>query len=197
MRLSVVVLVSFSMFCSCASVDKTLRYGFLPGSDYEFFAPLNPVDLKGRRYALKVVDGRTGDRISCSGATISRDSELEGATGYDFFVNYLRTMIEANGGVVDQSSTDVIEVRLTVLSANMGRLFEGAVWGYAEFHSSHKGQSKVYCSAMRDGDPGAPADKWSVDTRRGAFRKMVAGAARKALEDFMRDLAKLQNVNAV
>ena len=63
MKFLFAMVVSFTLLCSCASVDKTLRYGFLPGSDYEFYAPLNPVDLKGRRYGIKVVDDRTGDKI--------------------------------------------------------------------------------------------------------------------------------------
>ena len=41
---------------------STLHYGYLPGGDYQYYSPLSPVDLRGERFRLEVVDDRKGFR---------------------------------------------------------------------------------------------------------------------------------------
>jgi len=171
---------------------STLHYGYLPGGDYKYYTPLSPVDLKGERYRLEVIDGRRGFGVSCSNFRIDRNTELEGATGFDFFSSYVRAMIEANNGIVDPNSNNILTVELTGLSA----LYQGygyvRVYGLVEFHASLGPFQKTYCSQMADGDEGAPVGKYAFDTRKGALRKMVSGSTRRALEDFVHDLSEIR-----
>ena len=175
------------LLLSCSSAVKTLKYGYLPGSNYQYYSPLDPVDLQGHPYRLVISDGRSGNSISCSSITVPRDTELEGAAGYDFFSNYARAMIEANNGVVDSMAMDIIEIQLRALSGNLKGFVYGHIWGMVEFDARVGQLRKTYCSAMRDGDKDAPLGAFSADTRKGAFRKLVSGSARRALEEFIHD----------
>jgi hypothetical protein len=171
---------------------NTLHYGYLPGGDYQYYAPLSPVDLKGERFRLEVIDNREGFNISCSNFRIDRNTELEGSTGFDFFSAYVRAMIEENKGIVDQTSNNIIRLELSGLSAEYQGYGYVRVYGLVEFHAALGDFHRAYCSQMADGDDGAPVGKYSFDTRKGALRKMVSGATRRALEEFMHDLVDIQ-----
>jgi len=176
---------------------STLHYGYLPGGDYEYYSPLKPVDLGGEKYKLEVIDKRRGFDISCSSFQIDRNTELEGSTGYDFFSAYTRAMIEANNGVIDPNSNKVIRVELTGLSAEYQGFGYVRVYGLVEFNVSFDGFQKNYCSVMADGDDDAPVGKFSVDTRKGALRKLVSGSTRRALEEFLHDLAAIKKESEI
>jgi len=45
---------------------------------------------------------------------------------------------------------------------------------------------------MADGDKDAPVGKYSFQTRKSALRKMVSASTRRAIEQFMHDLARIQ-----
>lgn len=122
---------------------------------------------------------------------LPRDTELEGETGFDYFTNYMQAMIVANNGVVDQKAEKTINVKLTALSGDLRAVVYGHVYGFAQFDVSVGNLKKTYCSAMAEGDKDAPVGSFSVDTRKGAFRKLVSASTRKALEEFMHDLARI------
>jgi len=171
---------------------ETIHYGYLPGGDYQYYKPLKQEDLGGEKFKLEIMDNRKGFSIACSNFRLDRNTELEGETGYDFFRAYLSAMIEANNGVIDPTSDKIIRVELTGLSA----LYQGFgyvhVYGMVEFNAFVEDFQKSYCSVMVDGDEDAPLGKFAFDTRKGALRKMVSGASRRALEEFVHDLAKFK-----
>jgi hypothetical protein len=169
---------------------NTMKYGWLPGGDYEYYEPLNAVDLEWERIRLEVIDGREGFAVSCFGIPLDRNTELEGPTGFDFFRSYLQAMIEANNGVVDPASTNVVHVELKALSAEIFGYGYARVYGLVEFRASFGGIQKTYCSAMADGDEGAPLGKYSFTTRKTALRTMASASTRRALEQLMCDLLK-------
>ena len=171
---------------------STLHYGYLPGGDYQYYAPLSRVDLKGERFRLEVVDDRKGFEISCSNFRLDRNTELEGSTGFDYFSAYVRAMIESNNGIIDQNSNNIVRVALSGLSAEYQGVVYVRVYGLLEFHAAIGNFQKTYCSQMADGDEGAPVGKFAFDTRKGALRKMVSGSTRRALEEFMHDLMEIQ-----
>ena len=123
---------------------------------------------------------------------MDRNTELEGSTGFDYFSAYVRAMIEANNGIIDQNSNNIIRVDLSGLSAEYQGFGYVRVYGLVEFHAAIGDFHKTYCSQMADGDDGAPVGKYAFDTRKGALRKMVSGSTRRALEEFMRDLMEIQ-----
>lgn len=174
----------------CATSGSSPKYGYLPGDDYTYYAALKPVDLEKRHFRVVVTDARSSTSIGCSGIALPRNTELEGQKGIAFFSTYLRKMIESNNGIVDDASTDVIDVRLKGLSGELTGFLYITVWGLVEFEVARGSQVKYYCSAMSDGDPGAPLGKTSVDTRTGAFRKMVSASTRQAIDVLMVDLAR-------
>ena len=188
----VLLLISLFMMVSCGSAQKTLKYGFLPGGDYQYYAPNRPVDLKGRQYNLNIIDDRNGNRISCSDMILPRDTELEGYRGLSFFTHYLKAMIKSNNGTIDPTAGTTVNVKLKGLSGELRAAVYGHVYGLVEFEVDMEGLNKTYCSSMVDGDPDAPVGKFSVDTRKGAFRKLVSGSTRRALEAFMHDLVYAQ-----
>ena len=160
---------------------STLHYGYLPGGEYKYYAPSSRVDLRGERFRLEITDDRRGFAISCSNFRIDRNTELEGSKGFDFFSSYVRAMIEANNGIVDPDSDNVIMVNLTGLSAEYQGFGYARVYGLVEFNVVVEGYRKAYCSQMADGDEGAPVGKYTFATRKGAMRKMVSGSTRRVL----------------
>ena len=190
-RIGLYLLILFFL-ASCSSVTKTLKYGYLPGSDYQYYSPVKPVDLKGKKFNLIVADARNKNMISCFGVSIPRDTELEGKTGYDFFSKYFQAMIEANNGIIDPLAQEIIHVQLTGLSGDLKGFVSGHVAGFVEFNIVASEYKKSFCSTMYDGDKDAPLGKYSVDTRKGAFRKIVSASARKAIEEFLNDFAHVQ-----
>ena len=190
MRWLLIIIVAF-VLCACSSVTNTLKYGYLPGSKYQYYTPLNPVDLKGKSYRLTISDRRTSNRISCTEIILPRDTELEGDIGFDYFSNYLKAMIEENNGKIDQENGQEIKIELLGISNQLHGFAYLRIWGLVEFSASVDGNEKAYCSAMGDGDHDAPVGKFSVDTRKGASRKLVSGSVRRAFEEFMHDLSKM------
>ena len=144
---SALALVFLLILTSCASVGHTLKYGFLPGGDYQYYSPMSPVDLHGNRYKLVITDERKGNTIQCTSITLPRDTELEGATGFDYFSNYMRAMIEANNGVVDQNAGKTINVKLSGLSGELRAIVYGHVYGLVQFDVAIDGFKKTFCSS--------------------------------------------------
>jgi hypothetical protein len=136
------VLLGVILLISLSGCYNVLHYGYLPGGHYKYYAPITPVDLQGQRFRLEVIDGRRGFNISCWPSLIDRNTELEGATGYDFFSAFVRAMIEANHGVVDPKAEKVIRIELTGLSAHYQGYGYVHVYGLVEFNAFVEGFHK-------------------------------------------------------
>jgi hypothetical protein len=185
-----IVVISCCLIYSCGTAVKTLKYGYLPGGDYQYYAPIEKSDLKGKSYNLVITDDRSGvSQISCSDIILDRNTELEGDDGFNFFSKYCRAMIEANNGIIDQDAQETIHIKLKGLSAQYYGFGFLKVHGLVEFDVILDNFEKTYCSDMVDGDEDAPLKATSITTRKGALKKMVSGSTRRALEMFTRDLA--------
>jgi len=185
-----IVVLLFCFLCSCGSVGKTLKHGYLPGGDYQYYSPIKKSDLKGRSYRLVIFDDRSElSQVSCSDIILDRNTELEGSKGLNFFSAYCRAMIEANNGIINQYAQNTIHFKLKGLSAQYYGFGFVKVHGLVEFDVSFNEIQKTYCSDMADGDEDAPLKATSLTTRKGALRKMVSGSTRRALEMFIHDLS--------
>jgi hypothetical protein len=182
------VLAAFLLFVNCGS-NNFLKYGYLPGGDYKYYAPINKVDLKGRSIYYIVNDKRNGiNKIECSGSELDRKTELEGNLGLDYFTNYLKAMTESNNGKVSTDAVDTIKVDLLAISCQIYGFGFLRVFGDTKFKIEYKDISREYCAEISDGDKDSPLGLMSWDSRRGALRKLASASARKALEKFMIDL---------
>ncbi len=189
-----VVLLSL-LILMASGCGEILYYGYLPGGDFQYYAPHNKIDLEGEHFRLEVLDERHGFGMSCVEFRVDRNTELEGAKGFEFFSAYVRAMIEANNGVIDHESEKIITIKLTGLSAQLIGFGYVKVYGLVEFNATVNDFHSSYCSSMVDGDADAPAGKFSIATRKGALRKMVSGSTRRALEAFIKDLASMKRKN--
>lgn len=184
------VFFSCLLLCSCSSGGNVLKYGFLPGGDYQYYAPIEQTDLKKTKYNLIISDERSGiNKINCSDISLDRNTELEGPNGFEFFKNYCRAMFKANNGIIESTSENDIYIKLKGLSAQYYGFVFVKIYGLVEFEVVSKNLSNTYCSEMKDGDNDAPLKTASFDTRKGALRKMASGTTRRALEKFMHDLS--------
>jgi hypothetical protein len=164
--------------------------GFLPGTDYKYFMPLQKIDLQGRTYKIEIIDARANiNKVDCFGE-IDRDTELEGDPGLNYFRNYLTTMIENCNGRVSPESNNEIIVKLEGLSfMTYGIIFIG-VHGLVQFEVISPGLTKRYCADMADDDNDSPLNQCAVITRKTSSRLIVSGSIRRALESLMIDLQK-------
>lgn len=162
--------------------------GFLPGTDYKYFMPLQKIDLKGRTYKVEIIDARANiNKVDCFGV-IDRDTELEGDPGLNYFRNYLTTMIENCNGKVSPESTDEIVVKLEGLSFMTYGIIFISVHGLVQFEVLSPGLTKRYSSDMADNDDDSPLSQCAVITRKTGSRLILSGSTRRALESFMIDL---------
>ena len=183
-----------ALLAGCSSATKTLKYGYLPGGDYPYYESKKSVDLERKAFRLSILDLREGNQMSCSDVDVPRDSELEGSFGLSFFENYVRAMIESNNGVVDPESNNSLTIELKTLSGSLSGALYIRVRGMIEFDVNSASVNETYCKVMADGDKDATVGGFAIDTRKGAFRKLVSSAARDALEKLMHDLSKKTNL---
>lgn len=193
-------ILSFAMaFCLLLSIpmlaqagSNVFYYGFLPGTDYKYFNPLQKIDLKGKEFNIEIIDARGKiKKVECfKDDEIDRDTELEGDLGLNYFRNYLITMIENNNGKINAKSENKIVVKLEGLSYLMYGFVFIRAHGLVQFEVSAPGLEKKYCSDMTDADDDSPLSQFSAVTRKTASRIMVSGSTRRALEFFLVDLQK-------
>jgi hypothetical protein len=191
MRFFIIIILAATLI-SCASGGSVMKYSYLPASDYHYYNPLKPVDLKQKRFKVVISDKRERDRIDCSDFVLPRDTELEGKDGLDYFKNYLRGMIEANNGIFDQDNGQEVKVELTALSQKIYGFGYMRLYGFVEFNAAFLGKVKKYCTVMETGGKNAPVDRNSFHlTSVHAARVYVSGAVRYAFEELMYDLSAL------
>lgn len=174
------------MLTGCAS----LYYGYLPGTSYKFYKPINIIDLKGKSYDITFKDSRSNIReIECSPHSLDRNTELEGNMGFSYFQQYVTQFVENNNGSIDGASLNQVTFELEALSFRLVGAFYIVMHGFVQVRVSTPNFSKVYCADMTDHDQDAPLKWYSLVTRKTATRLIVSGAVRRVLEDIMTDLA--------
>jgi len=189
MRQLIIIILALTLV-SCASGGNAMKYAHLPDSNYHYYNPLKPVDLKHKHFKLVISDKRDKDRIECSDFVLPRDTALEGSDGLEYFKNYLRGMIEANNGIFDQENGQEIKVELTALSQKIYGFVYNRLYGFVEFNVSTGGKVKNYCTVTETGGENAPVDRNSFHlTMVHAARVYASGAVRYAFEELMHDLA--------
>ncbi len=188
MKRIIIVITIFLFGCN----PSIIKYGFLPGSDYEIYAPINKIDLQNYKIHYKISDKRdASNKVQCSNVLVDRDSELEGKLGLDVFSNYLITLTDSCLGKIDSLSNNIFNIELKTIGPNLPEYGGSTVYGFVQFNISSKFINKTYCSQIKDGDDGAPLGKFSFATRKTAMRLMVSAACRNAIEEFLIDISKL------
>ena len=172
-----------------------IKYGFLPGSDYEIYATDQQIDLNKLHINYKISDNRSSiDSIECSDIKLEKDSELEGDLGVKLFSKYLMTLTDSCNGILDSSSNNIYEVELQAISPKLTGFGFVTVHGLVQFKVKSKLITKTYCADIKDGDPESPVGRFSFATRKTAMRIMVSAACRKAIENFLLDVNKLSKI---
>jgi predicted DNA-binding antitoxin AbrB/MazE fold protein len=191
LSLLMVLICFFSLSKLAFSDTNPIYYGWLPGTDYKYFKPLQKIDLKGKEFNVEIIDARgTIKKVECFEYEIDRDTELEGELGLNYFSNYLKTMIEHCNGKVNPESKNKITVKVEGISFMIYGFIFARVHGLVQFEVSSLGITKKYCSDMTDADNDSPASQFAMVTRKTGSRLIVSGSMRRALESLMLDLQK-------
>ncbi len=170
--------------------SQTIKYGFLPGSDYQFFPPTRHVDLNGKHFNFVFFDKRSDkSNLKCSDIMPDTDSELEGALGYRYFTSYFKAMADSCRGKIDSTGHDTVYVDLQLLGPRMSGFISVTVHGIVQFAVRSRDSVRVYCSDMEDGDPDSPYGTFSFATRKSAMRGMIGASCRRALQQYFEDVA--------
>jgi hypothetical protein len=183
---SLLFLLLFTTSCT-----RMFHYGYLQGGDLIYYEPKEKTNLEGKRINPKIFDQRKTDIISCSNILLDRHTVLEGERGLHAFKNYCRAMIEYNNGIYDTSSGEILEITLFGLSSEFSGFNYSKIYGLVEFKANGLGiENQIYCSSMVGGDMDAPIKIFSINTNKGALRKMVSGSCRRVLEELFNDIGK-------
>jgi hypothetical protein len=177
------------MIIGCS--PSLIKYGFLPGSDYEIYGTNEKIDLNKLHINYTISDSRNSiDSIECSDVLLERDSELEGDLGLKLFSKYLTTLTDSCNGITDSSSNNIYIVELNAISPKLSGFGFVTVHGLVQFTVKSELITKTYCADIKDGDPDSPVGKYSFATRKTAMREMVSAACRKSIENFLLDVSR-------
>lgn len=167
------------------------EHGFLPGKKFPTYPTVKPFDFKDLK--LKVIlyndrDERKLTKIDCSTVEINNDSEFKAEQGTVKVWEYLNTLFLQSKIVIDATSTEELEVRLTVLDSRIIGFGQAAAHGLCQMEFKYKGITKTYCTDIEDGDVNAPLSKNSFVSRKTATRYMASASIRETIEKFLTDL---------
>jgi len=127
-------------------------------------------------------------KINCSEVEINNKSELKGEQGTVKVWDYLNTLFLQSNIIIDTTSEDELEVRLTALDCRLIGHGQTVVHGLCQLEFKYKGLTKTYCTDIEDGDINAPLSKKSFVSRKTATRYMASAAIRETIEKFLTDL---------
>jgi hypothetical protein len=180
--------ILLALFISACTPPSILKYGYLPGADYEIYAPTQHINLQGEHFHYVFSDVRTSyDKVDCSDIILDKDSELEGRLGYDLFSIYLTILTDSCSGKTDDSSLNTIKIELQAISPKLTGFGFITVHGLVQFKVQSSKLNKIYCADVKDGDRDSPLGRYSFATRKTAMRELVSAACRKAIESFLKD----------
>ncbi len=184
----IILLFLIGFVSSCAPA----HYDILPGTYYNFYNPKTHIDLKGRAFSFEFHDNR-GElkKINCSEVYLDRQTDLEGEFGFNFFCEYIKSMVEQSNGKIDSESPSKLVINLDGLSSRVtgvkgyGLLF---YHGLVQFTVVSGSLEKTYCTGMNDHQTDAPITPYSRVSRERGTQLMVSGAMRKSIESFLMDV---------
>ena len=133
-------------------------------------------------------DEKKLSKINCSEIGITNETELKGEQGTVKVWDYLNTLFLQSKIVIDTTSSDELEVRLTALDCRLIGFGQIAVHGLCQIEFKYKGITKTYCTDIEDGDKNAPLTKSSFVSRKTATRYMASASIRETIEKFLTDL---------
>lgn len=167
------------------------EHGFLPGKKFPTYPTVEPFDFNNLK--LKVTfyndrDEKKLSKINCSEIGITNETELKGEQGTVKVWDYLNTLFLQSKIVIDTTSSDELEVRLTALDCRLIGFGQIAVHGLCQIEFKYKGITKTYCTDIEDGDKNAPLTKSSFVSRKTATRYMASASIRETIEKFLTDL---------
>ena len=174
-----------------ATKDIMPEHGFLPGKSFPTYPTVKPFDFKNLK--LKVIlyndrDIRKMTKIDCSEVEINNKSELKAEQGTVKVWDYLNTLFLQSKIIIDTTSKDELEVRLTALDCRLIGHRQVVVHGLCQMEFKYKGITKTYCTDIKDGDTNAPLGKNSFVSRKTATRYMASASIRETIEKFLTDL---------
>ena len=174
-----------------ATKDIMPEHGFLPGKTFPTYPTVKPFDFKNLK--LKVIlyndrDIKKLRKINCSEVEINNKSEFKTEQGTVKVWDYLNTLFQQSKILIDTTSTDELEVRLTALDCRLIGHRQVAVHGLCQMEFKYKGITKTYCTDIEDGDANAPLSKKSFVSRKTATRYMASASIRETIEKFLTDL---------
>lgn len=175
--------------CSC----RSMYYGYLPGMPYTILEPRSPIYLHGKTFNLEFHDSRgTIIKIDCSKHTLDRNTELEGKLGMQYLRACVVAMIENSNGKIDEASPNKVVIELEGLSFKLVGAIYIVAHGFVQFKASSAFLNKTYCSDLTDHDKDSPVKWHSFVSRKTATALIVSASMRRAVEEFVTDLAHVK-----
>jgi hypothetical protein len=167
------------------------EHGFLPGKKFPTYPTVEPFDFNNLKLKVTLYNDRDEKKLSkinCSEIGITNETELKGEQGTVKVWDYLNTLFLQSKIVIETTSSDELEVRLTALDCRLIGFGQIAVHGLCQIEFKYKGITKTYCTDIEDGDKNAPLTKSSFVSRKTATRYMASASIRETIEKFLTDL---------
>lgn len=167
------------------------EHGFLPGKKFPTYPTVKPFDFNNLKLKVILYNDRDENKlakINCSEIEITNQTELKKEQGTVKVWDYINQLFHQSKIVIDTTSTDELEIRLSALDCRLLGHGQIAVHGLCQMEFKYKGITKIYCTDIEDGDLNAPLNKKSFVSRKTATRYMASAAIRETIEKFLTDL---------
>jgi len=172
---------------------KVPEHGFLPGKKFQFYSTIDKYNLSSLSVKIELYDDRNElnlQKVNCSEIMFTNTSEFAQSGYLSLIGQYMDTLLLAAGGVVDATSSDVVQIHLEGIDARMIKvgLAEFRAHGLCQLRIKYKGHEKTYCTDITDKDKHSPVSSRTWMTRKTSTRIIASAAIRETIEQFFRDI---------
>jgi hypothetical protein len=171
------------------------EHGFLPGKKFTFYSTLNTFDFKGSRYRVELTDARNAlklKKIQCSELEFTNTSEFASPGCIYIVGQYIDTLFNQSGAVLDTTAIDTVRVRFDAIDARLIGFGSIRVHGLCQMSLSYHDFTKTYCIDITDADAHSPISPNAFVTRQTATRIMASASIREVIEQILVDLKSLR-----
>ncbi len=181
----------YPLLLFAAGAAASQEHGFLPGKKFKFYPTIGSYDFKGLRIRAEVYDDREIvklKKVNCSDIEFTNTSEFDNPACIYKVGQYLDSLFTKTGAVLDETSSDTLQVRLEGIDARLIGAISIRAHGLCQVKIKYHTIEKTYCIDITDADPHSPIGPKALVTRKTATRIIASAAIREVIEQFFIDL---------
>lgn len=166
------------------------EHGFLPGKKFKYYPTIDKYDFKGHKLRVELFDDRDSlryNKVYCSDIYFTNTFEFVTPNYIEKVGKYIDTLFKQSNIIIDEKSTDTLQVRLEAFEVRLTGFFVVRVHGLCQMKIKYHNKIKTYCVDISDKDKHSPVSSIAFKTLTNAIRIMASASTREIIEQFLID----------